>query len=98
MTNDPPGTALAHQQEGKTDGWTKYAIFVLMGFSFFGRSFAYLGFPPAKIFIGDVTLAAFAVFQPRGFMNRWVAALVRTDPLSGFSWVLLLSILYGLVE
>jgi hypothetical protein len=69
-----------------------------MGFSLFGRSFAYLGIPPAKIFIGDATLAALAVFQPRALVNRWVAALVRTDPLSGFSWVLLLSIMYGFVE
>ena len=82
----------------KTDGWTKYAIFLLMGYSLFGRSFSYLGIPPAKIFIGDVTLAALAVFHPRGFTRRWFASLVRMDPLSSFSWVLLLSIMYGIIE
>ena len=82
----------------KTDAWTKYAIFLLMGYSLFGRTFAYVGIPPAKIFIGDVTLAVLAVFHPWGFTRRWFASLVRMDPLSGFSWALLLSIMYGVIE
>ena len=47
------------------DAWSKYVLFFLFGFCLTGRSFSYLGIPPAKLFIGDLTLAAF-IFLRRG--------------------------------
>jgi hypothetical protein len=80
------------------DFWTKLAGFLLLGYSLFGRSFAYLGIPPAKIFIGELALAAFVVFRSRNVFDRWLTSLTQPDPLSRFAWALLLFTLYGSLE
>lgn len=82
----------------KMDKWTLLAAFLLLGYGFGGRTFAYLGLPPAKIFIGEVALATFIFFNPRAIIGRWVDALTRPVPLSGLAWILLLSIFYGFAE
>ena len=80
------------------DAWSKYLLLFLVGFCLTGRSFSYLGIPPAKLFIGDLTLAAFVIFRPRQLFDRWFGALTLGGPLGAFSWVLLISILYGVFE
>jgi hypothetical protein len=80
------------------DLWSKYVLFLMFGFLLTGRSFSYLGIPPAKMFIGDVSLAAFIILRPRQLFDRWFGALTNGGPLSGFSWMLLISILYGFFE
>jgi hypothetical protein len=81
------------------DFWTKLAGFLLLGYSLFGRSFSYLGIPPAKIFIGDLALGAFILFRSRNVLDRWLTALTQPGhPLSRFAWALLLFTLYGLFE
>lgn len=80
------------------DLWSKYVLFFMVGFSLTGRSFSYLGIPPLKLFIGDITLAAFIFLRPRQLFDRWFGALTTGGPLAPFSWVLLISILYGVFE
>jgi hypothetical protein len=80
------------------DAWSKYMLFFLFGFYLIGRSFSYLGIPPAKLFIGDLTLAVFIIFRPRQLFDRWFGALTGGGPLGAFSWVLLISIVYGIFE
>ncbi len=80
------------------DAWSKYLLLFLVGFCLTGRSFSYLGIPPAKLFIGDLTLAAFILLRPRELFDRWFLALTRGGPLAPFSWVLLISIAYGVFE
>lgn len=80
------------------DFWTKLAFFMLMGYSVSGRAFAYIGIPPAKIFIGEVALLAFLCFKPRAIIDRWLEALTRGGSLAVLGWILLLSILYGVFE
>jgi hypothetical protein len=82
----------------KMDKWSLLAAFLLLGYSFGGRTFAYLGIPSAKIFIGDVALAAVIFFHPRAIVGRWVDALTKSVPLSGMAWVLLLFMFYGFSE
>ena len=50
-------------------------MFLLLGFALTGRSFAYLCIPPAKLFIGDLTLAAFVLLRPRKLFDPWMQAL-----------------------
>ena len=38
------------------------------------------------------------LLDPRVFLNRWYTALTRRDALSGFSWALLTSLLYGIAQ
>ena len=80
------------------DAWSKYLLLFLVGFCLTGRSFSYLGIPPAKLFIGDLTLAAFIFLRPRELFDRWFVALTKGGPLAPFSWVLLISIFYGVFE
>ncbi len=73
-------------------------LFLLVGFALTGRSFAYLGIPPAKLFISDLTLAAFVFLRPRKLFDPWIQALTRGGPLGPFAWVLLASVAYGVFE
>jgi hypothetical protein len=80
------------------DNWSKWVLFLLVGYGLTGRSFAYLGIPPAKLFIGDLTLAAFIFLRPRKLFDPWIRALTKSDPLSPFAWLLLISLAYGIFE
>ena len=82
----------------KWDNWSKWVLFLLVGYSLTGRSFAYLGIPPAKLFIGDLTLAAFIFLRPRKLFDPWLKALTKGGPLGPFAWILLASIAYGIFE
>lgn len=78
-------------------GWAKW-IFIMMLGSDFGRSFYYLGIPPAKIFIGEIVLVLVFVFRPRELCDRWTSFLIRPSAFGPFAWCLLFSILYGVFE
>ena len=78
--------------------WPNVVLFSLCGFLLLGRPFAYLGIPQANIFIGELLLGAFTVIRPRDVVGRWLDAVMRASPLSGFSITLLLFILYGVFE
>jgi hypothetical protein len=80
------------------DNWSKWVLFLLLGFALTGRSFAYLGIPPAKLFISDLTLTAFVFLRPRELFDPWIQALTRGGPLGPFAWMLLASVGYGIVE
>jgi hypothetical protein len=82
----------------KVDFWSRWAAFLFVGYCLFGRSFAYIGLPPAKLFIGEASLAAYLLFQTRYVYRRWFGALTANIPFSAFSWFLLLSVFYGVVE
>ncbi len=82
----------------KWDNWSKWALFLLVGLSLTGRSFAYLGIPPAKLFIGDLTLAAFILLRPRNLFDTWIGGLTKGGPLGPLAWALLASIAYGIME
>ena len=82
----------------KWDNWSKWVLFLLLGLSLTGRSFAYLGIPPAKLFVGDLTLAAFIVLHPRNVFDPWIVALTKGGPLGPFAWLLLASLAYGIFE
>jgi hypothetical protein len=75
-------------------GWTRWVFFALIG-SFFGRSFFYIGIPPAKIFIGEVGLVLFVLLRPRELFDRWIRGLTRGGDFGPFAWLLLMLVLYG---
>jgi O-Antigen ligase len=78
--------------------WTRVTEVLLLGYLSMSRSFAYLGFPPLKLFIGELTLGAFVLVHPGKILSRWVTALVRPSPLSGVAWGFFLVAVYGLFE
>lgn len=55
--------------------WSKVYLFLLWGYSLFSRSFAYIGIPSMKLFIGEVSLAIFLLTRPReriGILFKWI--------------------------
>jgi hypothetical protein len=90
----PTGTAA--QVLPRVDRWTKWIFFLLVGYSLFGRTFAYIGVRP--LFIGDAFLGCFILFNTRAVLKRWYSALVRDQPLSFFSWALVFFMLFGVFE
>jgi hypothetical protein len=82
----------------KWDMWSKWVLFLLVGLSLTGRSFSYLGIPPAKLFIGDLTLAAFIFLRPRQLFDPWINALTKGGALGPLAWILLISISYGIFQ
>ncbi len=82
----------------KWDNWSKWVMFVLLGYALTTRSFSYLGIPPAKLFIGDLTLGAFILLQPRKIFDPWIKALTKGGPLGAFGWMILISVSYGVFE
>ena len=82
----------------KLDNWSRLVLVLLLGYSLVGRSFAYVGLPPAKLFIGEMSLAAFIFFRSRNLFDPWIKALTKGGPLGPLAWVLLGSITYGIFE
>ena len=78
--------------------WPKAVVIVLCGFLLFGRSFAYVGIPPAKIFIGELLLGTFTLARPRDVLGRWLTTVMQPSSLSGCSIAILLFLIYGLFE
>ncbi len=79
------------------DGWAKLVFVMLLGSSF-GRAFYYIGFPPAKIFIGDIVLVLFFLLRPKELCDRWITALTKGNVFGPFARTLLLSLMRSLIE
>jgi hypothetical protein len=80
------------------DWWRRWTVFMVIGYFAMGRSFAYFGIPPLKLFIGEIVLFAFLLIHPRAGLDRIRRALTRPSLLSDYSWALVLLLLYGVVE
>ena len=82
----------------KWDLWSKWVMFLLIGYGLTARSFSYLGIPPAKLFIGDITLGAFILLAPRKIFDPWINALTKGGPIGVYGWTLLISVAFGIFE
>src|ERR1700709_1925450 len=73
--------------------WPSMLVAITVGYLAMSRSFAYLGFPPASLYVGELAIAAFLLSQPHAVFDRWVRALVQAGPLGPFAIVFSLSLL-----
>jgi hypothetical protein len=78
--------------------WAKIAAFLVCGYGLFGKSFAYLGVPPAKLFIGDIALVLFMICCTGAILRPFLDGLLRPTQFSGLFWGLILFVFYGFVE
>ncbi len=72
----------------KADFQTKYAIFLLYGFFFLDKLLVYISLPFTTILL----------FDRRVFFDRVYSALTTPGPLSGVTWALLISTMFGIAE
>ncbi len=112
IANDPDG--LRHHRVSSTSihlnnssrqitstrhkSWAYVIGFLLLGYLSMGRSFAYLGIPPLRIFIGEMVLGAFLFQHPRAIVGKWAGALMSASPLSGLAWAIYLFVGYGIFQ
>jgi O-Antigen ligase len=75
--------------------WHKVGGFLIVGYLCLGRSFAYLGVPSLRIFIGEIVLAAFLLLKPRVAIGTWLASLLRPSPLNTLAFAMLVFVMYG---
>jgi hypothetical protein len=89
---------LSAARRAPIDWWHRSAVFIVIGYLAMGRSFAYFGIPPLKLFIGEIVLFAFLLIHPRVSLDRIRRALAHNTLLTDFSWALVLLLLYGIME
>lgn len=93
-----PSEDVQYKLHRVSDGWPKLASFLIIGYLCFYRSFAYLGLPWLHIYIGELSLVAFIVFNPITNRGSWLGLTRRVRSLKRL-WILLtLLLLYGLLE
>jgi hypothetical protein len=79
-------------------GWPKFFLFVIVGYLSMSRSFAYLGIPPARLFIGEMMIGAFLFSRPRAIFDRLLFGLAGVSPIGGFALMFGVSLAYGVFE
>jgi hypothetical protein len=71
------------------DNWTKLVVLFLLASFVLGKASAYLGF----------AIGLLILFDSRVLLRPWYHALTRRgEMLSGFSWALLLTLFYGVIQ
>jgi hypothetical protein len=78
--------------------WQKTVIFLIIGYVLMNRSFAYLGIPQLKVFIGEIVLFCFIVFRPKEGVDTFAGALSKAGPARDVAWAMLLFLAYGIFE
>jgi hypothetical protein len=78
--------------------WPRFWAFLVLGYGLFGRSFAYLGVPGLKLFIGEVVLAAFVLMRGGRVLGTWSGWLLRGGIQGLLGWSLLLFVSYGVFQ
>jgi hypothetical protein len=81
-----------------SDNWGKVAAILIVGYLCASRSFAYLGLPWIRLYIGEMILAAFLLYGPKTKQGRWLGVVRHTPELGRFNWLLLLLFCYGAFE
>lgn len=77
--------------------WARVWVFLVLGYALVGRTFAYLGLPSLKVFIGEAVLATFIAIRGSWVVRTWLALLLGYGPwaLSASAWALTLFFFYG---
>lgn len=78
--------------------WLNLAQILIIGYICLGRSFAYIGIAPLKLFIGEVSLVLFLLMKPGESLGRWLRSLVSCNSSSSYGWAYFFFLQFGLIE
>ena len=78
--------------------WSRLAAILVVGYFCWGRSFAYLGFPPLHLFIGEIVLFAFLLFKPPAGTTRWVWAALKHPNIRQYRVAFLVLFCFGVFQ
>lgn len=82
----------------KRGSWRRIVLLLVVGNLSMTRSFAYLGFAPAGIFVNETTLLLFLLRRGRYMLARLLRALASQDILSGASWAFFALSAYAITQ
>jgi hypothetical protein len=72
------------------------AAILLVGNLTMGRSFAHLGIPP--FYVDELALALLVLARIGSWPAEWLGAMMRSGPLTGLTWLITISAIYGLIQ
>ena len=75
--------------------WPKLIMILVVGYLTMTRSFAYLGLPPAKLFVGELAIGTFLLTRPTAIFRRWTGAFAQPSALNAFAIALACFLAYG---
>lgn len=80
--------------------WPRLWVFLFLGYNLMGRTFAYIGIPQLKLFLGEAVLAGFLALRPGAVLGRWAYWLSqpRMGALFLLAWSLQAFFVYGIFE
>jgi hypothetical protein len=78
--------------------WSNIILFLVVGYTTIGKSFAYLGIPGVKLFVGDFFLVAFLLFHTRSMVGPLIHGLIGKNATTATMWFLILFICYGVLQ
>lgn len=81
-----------------SDNWEKVAAFLIVGYLCASRTFSYLGLPWIRVYVAEITLAAFLLFGPKTKQGSWLGIAWHSVELRRFKRLLLLLLCYGAFE
>ena len=71
--------AISHARPFVSDKWQKTGLFLIIGYILFNRSFAYLGIPQLKLFIGEL-VDSVCVLHSKAVAEHHIAVVGVVDP------------------
>src|ERR1051325_9041250 len=78
--------------------WNKVVLILIVGYLTCGRSFAYIGIPPIKLFLGEIVLGCLVVVRSRETIDRWIESISTPGPLNLLGTTLLFFMADGIFE
>ncbi|MER3523037.1 MAG: hypothetical protein C4326_02975 [Ignavibacteria bacterium] len=80
--------------------WARVWVLLVLGYALMGRTFAYLGVPSLKVFIGELILGAFVIIRGNRVLRTWFTWLLGYGPraLLVLAWASALFFSYGILQ
>lgn len=78
--------------------WVRVTTFLLVGYLCMGRTFAYFGIPTFHLFVGEVALALFYLFDPRAGSGKWLRPAMDEPVFRRFRKIFLIFLMFGICQ
>jgi len=78
--------------------WEKIISLLVLGYLSMSRSFAYIGIPSLKIFVGEIVLGSFLIAKPQMLVGRLTYLLINRNNLGIYGWIYTIFLSIGIIE
>jgi hypothetical protein len=78
--------------------WAIVVSVLVVGYLTCGRSFAYIGVPPLKLFVGEIVLLSLTLFKSRETLDKFLESVSMPGPLHAVGFTLLMFLADGFLD